>query len=100
MSNSNRPHLRIQRCKALSDIKTQVSDMSQDMMVIRTDVKQVKSELVAMKTDINPLKDNLSSLEEAQKDTIRRLSSMEANVVNLEQCCETMNSDVAAMSYD
>jgi len=39
MSNSNRPQLRIQRCKALSDIKTQVSDTSEDMMVIRTDVK-------------------------------------------------------------
>ena len=39
--------------KALSDIKSQVSDMNQGMMVIRTDVKQVKSELVAMKTDIN-----------------------------------------------
>ena len=61
----------------------------------------MNKELVAiMETDINSLKDILSSLEEAQKDTIRRLSSMEANVVNLEQCCETTNSDVAAMSYD
>ena len=51
-----------------------------------------------METDINSLKDILSSLEEAQKETTSRMSSMEAKVVNLEQCCETMTSDIAAMS--
>ena len=70
-------------------------------MVIRTDVTQMNKELVAiMETDINSLKDNLSSLEKAQQETTSRMSSMEAKVVNLEQCCETMNGDIAAMSYD
>ena len=75
--------------------------MSEDMMVIRTDATEMNKELVAiMETDINSLKDNLSSLEKAQQETTSRMSSMEAKVVNLEQCCETMNSDVAALSYD
>lgn len=86
--------------RALSDIKTQVSDMSQDMSAIRSDVKQVKAELKAMKTDINLLRTNMSSIEEAQKETISKMSSMEVKVVNLEHYYETMNNDIGALSFD
>jgi len=63
--------------KRFERVESDVSSIKKDVSSLKEDVSSLKEDVSSLKEDVSSLKEDVSSLKEGQKETNRRLASLE-----------------------